>query len=101
MVYFSGYGSYRPIMIGDSYVIAMQKETELAIEQVKRNNISYEMIKLDIQRIQKVEDRNGWIRFIEIGTFPYYSLDLKLSTYETLTRFYVLYSQTHQILEIN
>lgn len=101
MLYISGYGSYRPIMIGDSYVTAMQKETEIAIAHAKRNNMSEEIIKLDIQQIQKMENPNGLIRFVEIGTFPYYRFDLKLSTYETLTSFYVLDSQTHQIIEIN
>ena len=101
MVYSSGYGSYRPILIGDSYVTMMQKQDEVAIARAKLNNLPDVLIELDIQQIRKIENTDGQVKFVDLGTFPYYRLDLKLSTYETPTSFYVLHSQTHQIIEIN
>ncbi len=57
-----------------------------------------DLIKLDIQRIQGLEPGN--VTLTDIGIFPWYSADIKLTTYVTSTRTYNVYSQTHQIIEI-
>ncbi len=99
-VYFTANGLYQNILIGDSYIAALQKEHESAIARAKLNNLSDKLIELDIQQIRKLENSDGDVKFIDIGSIPYYSLNLKLSNYETQSNTYVLYSQTHQIVEI-
>ena len=64
-------------MIGDSYITIMQKEDEVAIARAKSNNLPDELIELDVQQIQKMENTDGQVKFVDIGTFPYYRLDLK------------------------
>lgn len=99
-LYSTGEGQYYSILVGESYVTQKLWEQELAIARAKSNNLTDELIELDIQQIQKLENSGGQVKFVDIGLIPYYSLNSKLSTYETPSNYYVLYSQTHQIVEI-
>lgn len=99
-VYATGDGSYYNILIGESYVALTQWEQELAIARAKLNNLPDKVIEADILEIQRVENSGGQVKFLDIGNFPFYSSDKKLSTYETQSSTYILYSQTHQIIEI-
>lgn len=99
-LYSTGEGQYYSILVGESYVTQKLWEQELTIARAKLNNLSDEAIKADILEIQRVENSSGQVTFLDIGSIPYYSLDKKLSDYETKSNTYVLYSQTHQIIEI-
>lgn len=99
-LYSTGEGQYYSILVGESYVTQKLWEQELAIARAKLNNLSDEAIKADILEIQRVENSSGQVKFLDIGSIPYYSLDKKLSNYETESNTYALYSQTHQIIEI-
>jgi len=99
-LYSSGEGQYDSILVGESYVAQKLWEQELVIARARLNNLSDEAIKADILEIQRVENSGGQVKFLDIGSIPYYSLDKKLSNYETESNTYALYSSTHQIIEI-
>lgn len=89
---------YTPIFIGESYAKEQEKSDEINTLRLSLNGISDESKQLDIQQIQKIEPGN--VTLIDIGAFPYYRSDINLTTYETGTTVYNVYSPTHQIIEI-
>jgi len=89
---------YSPLLIGESFSAEQEKEDEINAIKLSMNNISQESTQLDIIQIQNIEP--GSVSLSDIGTFPYYRTDIKLTTYETATRIYNVYSQIHQIIEI-
>jgi hypothetical protein len=92
--------TYTPILIGDSYVLMTEKENGIAVARARLNNLSNEAIKADILEVQRVENSSSQVKFLDVENFPYYSLDKKLSNYETESNTYALYSQKHQIIEV-
>ncbi|GEM_PF-3005632 len=89
---------YTPRLIGESYAKDQEKSDEINALRLSLNDISEELERLDIQQIQKIEPGN--VTLIDIGAFPYYRSDVNLTTYETSTTIYNMYSPTHQIIEI-
>jgi len=89
---------YVPILIGDSYVAMKEKDSEITALRLSAVMPPAALIQADIELIQSVEVGN--VKLADIGTYPYYRADIKLTTYETSTRFYTLYTDSHQVIEI-
>ncbi len=98
MLYSNPARKYVPFLIGDSYAVEQEKLNEINALRLQASMPPADLINLDIRRIQSLEP--GAVTLTDIGVFPYYRADLKLTTYQTGTRTYNVYSPTHQIIEI-
>ncbi|MGC1378813.1 MAG: hypothetical protein WA821_21455 [Anaerolineales bacterium] len=91
---------FAAILIGESYVLDEEKANQVsALYLSLKVTPSPDMVKLDIQAIQRLEP--GDVTLTDIGAFPYYRSDIDLTTYETSSRVYIVYTKSHQIIEID
>lgn len=90
---------FTQLLIGESYVLDKEKESEMsALDLSLKVWPAPDLVKLDIQMIQNLEP--GDVTLTDIGAVPYYSLNHDLTHYETKTRLYLVYSNSHDIIEI-
>jgi hypothetical protein len=89
---------YTPVLIGDSYAHMKEKGDKITALRLSTVMPPAASIKMDIELIQSIE--SGSVTLMDIGVFPYYRADIKLTTYKTNLRFYNLYTDAHEIIEI-
>ena len=90
--------NYISLLIGESYAIEKEKEENIIALNHIINMPPFDLINLDIKKIQSIEP--GEVTYIDNSEVPFYRSDIKLATYETATRSYTLYTNSHEIIEI-
>ena len=90
--------NYISLLIGESYAIEKEKEENIIALNHILNMPPFDLINLDIKKIQSIEP--GEVTYIDNSEVPFYRSDIKLATYETATRSYTLYTNSHEIIEI-
>jgi hypothetical protein len=85
-------------LTGDSYARSVIIEDEIKSLQLALAGISNEDVQLDAEAIKKIDDGN--VSLLGVSAFPYYRSDIKLTSYETGSCYYIIYSAQHVIIEI-
>ena len=90
---------YVPQLIGDFYVMLQAKEVVILKLRMWVRGPSVAAIQQDVQLIQRVEPGN--VDLTDVTSLPFYRNDLSLNQYDTISRTYIVYSESHVIIEIN
>lgn len=86
------------LLFGDSYAKSAMIEEELKNLELALAGISNDLIQIDAKIIGKID--NGDVSLLGVFAIPYYRADIKLTSYQTETYYYTIYSNQHSIIEI-